>query len=111
MPQSIRDYVDKNRNCEDIAMQFLMSEESQLPPIYIRGNLGDKGLLNGISVSQNPIKAVHMNKRSQCLNDLVRIYGHNPLIQSHIMISSAKDPFSNRPSTWAEYISSDLWNF
>lgn len=40
MPQSIRDLVDKGRNCEDIAMQFLIANTTSLPPIYVRGNLG-----------------------------------------------------------------------
>jgi hypothetical protein len=43
MPQAVRDLVDKRRNCEDIAMQFLIANVTQLPPIYVKGHLGDHG--------------------------------------------------------------------
>jgi glucuronyl/N-acetylglucosaminyl transferase EXT2 len=43
MPQSVRDLVDKRRNCEDIAMQFMIANVTQLPPIYVKGHLGDLG--------------------------------------------------------------------
>lgn len=39
MPQSIRDMVDRRKNCEDIAMQFLIANYSSLPPIYVKGHL------------------------------------------------------------------------
>ena len=74
MPASIRALVDKERNCEDLAMQFLVSSQSNLPPIFVKGHLQDLGVLNGISTSKNIISAGHMDKRSQCLNDLVEIY-------------------------------------
>jgi Glycosyl transferase family 64 domain len=109
MPAKIRELVDKERNCEDIAMQFLVSEKSQLPPVYVKGYIKDLGVLNGISTSKNVVKASHMNKRSQCLNDLIDIYQHNPLIRSHMIVYSAANWWIASPSTWAEYISSDLW--
>ena len=109
MPKEIRELVDKGRNCEDLAMQFLVSDRSNLPPIYVRGHLQDLGVFNGISTSKNVISAVHMDKRSQCLNDLVDIYHKNPLIRSHTIVDSASNGWTNAPSTWFEYISSDLW--
>jgi hypothetical protein len=111
MSQSIRDMVDQNRNCEDIAMQFLISDETKLPPIYVKGHLGDSGALGGISTNQNVVTASHMDARSQCLNDLAKIYGHNPLINSNFIVDSAANGWTNEPSTWWEYISSDLWNW
>jgi hypothetical protein len=116
MPQSIRDLVDEAWNCEDIAMQFLISNTTNLPPIYVRGNLGDHGVLNGISThgmffNTNVIKAKHMGDRSSCLNKLVKIYGKNPLVDSHTIVAGANRGWINAPSTWYEYISSDLWSF
>ena len=102
MPQSIRDLVDERMNCEDIAMQFLISNHTSLPPLYIKGNLQDLGALNGISTKKNVISAGHMDERSQCLNELVK---------SHVIIGKANDGWFNSPSTWYEYISSDLWKF
>ena len=48
MPKSVLELVDKNRNCEDIAMQFLISNITQLPPIYVKGHLEDGGALGGL---------------------------------------------------------------
>lgn len=111
MPQTIRDLVDKNRNCEDIAMQFLIANLTSLPPVYVKGHLEDMGPLNGISTSKNVISASHMDKRSECLNLLVGEYGYNPLVLSHIIVDSAANGWTNAPSTWWEFISSDLWSW
>jgi hypothetical protein len=69
------------------------------------------GVLNGISTSKNIISAGHMDKRSQCLNELVKIYQVNPLVRSHVIVDSVSNIFTNFPSTLGEYISSDLWKF
>jgi glucuronyl/N-acetylglucosaminyl transferase EXT2 len=111
MPREIREYVDKNRNCEDIAMQFLVSNTTSLSPIYVKGHLTDLGALNGISTSKNVISAGHMSKRSSCLNDLSKLFNGFPLQNSHFIVDAASNAWSNAPSTWWEYISSDLWRF
>jgi hypothetical protein len=112
MPQSVRDLVDRRRNCEDLAMQFLVANSTGLPPIYVKGHLQDLGVLNGLSTSQNIASAQHMDARSQCLNDLESIYGRNPLLESTIIVDSGLSGlFANQPSTWYEFLSSDLWNF
>ena len=111
MPASIRTLVDEERNCEDIAMQFLISNTTGIPPIYVKGSLQDLGALNGISTSQNVLSAKHMGSRSDCLNILVKAYGRNPLVSSRIIVDSAANKWTNAPSTWLEYISSDLWKF
>lgn len=36
MPQAIRDMVDEYINCEDIAMNFLVSHVTRKPPIKVR---------------------------------------------------------------------------
>lgn len=36
MPQAIRDMVDEYINCEDIAMNFLVSHLTRKPPIKVR---------------------------------------------------------------------------
>lgn len=35
VPSTVRAYIDQRRNCEDIAMNFLVAEMSQLPPIKV----------------------------------------------------------------------------
>jgi hypothetical protein len=79
--------------------------------IYLYTNICIVGVLNGISTSKNIIAAGHMDKRSQCLNDLVKIYQKNPLVRSHLIVDSVSNVFTNFPSTLGEYISSDLWKF
>lgn len=109
--QEVRDLVDQRRNCEDIAMQFLIANVTSLPPIYIKGHIEDKGVLGGISTRQNVIKAGHMQARSDCLNDLERIYKRVPLVPSRIIVDTAANGWTNVPSTMYEYLSSDLWKW
>lgn len=40
MPQAIRDMVDEYINCEDIAMNFLVSHITRKPPIKVRVHYG-----------------------------------------------------------------------
>ena len=35
MPQQIREWVDRHTNCEDIAMNFLISNYTNLPPLKV----------------------------------------------------------------------------
>ncbi len=107
----VRELVDRRWNCEDIAMQFLISNHTSLPPIYVKGNIDDKGVLGGISTNQNIIKAGHMHDRSSCLGDLEKIYGSMPLVSSRMIVDSAANGWTNRPSTIYEYLSSDLWKW
>jgi hypothetical protein len=110
MPPEVRALVDQERNCEDIAMQFLISNSTGLPPIYVKGHLKDLGALNGISTSHNVAKSQHMDTRSKCLNELTQYYGGvTPLVTSHNIVNSAADGWVYSPSTAFEYISSDLW--
>ena len=112
MPPEVRKFVDDMGQCEDIAMQFLIANQTHLPPIYVKGHLVDKGSLNGISTKVNIANAGHMKERSECLNQLVALFKGNPLKRSHIVVEATTNSlFAAEPSTWMEYISSDLWNF
>jgi hypothetical protein len=39
MPQAIRDKVDEFMNCEDIAMNFLVSHITRQPPVKVKPNV------------------------------------------------------------------------
>lgn len=54
MPQAIRDMVDEYINCEDIAMNFLVSHITRKPPIKVSGGVRGPPVL-GSSFS-NPLK-------------------------------------------------------
>eukprot|EP00617_Octactis_speculum_P016135 CAMPEP_0185761954 /NCGR_PEP_ID=MMETSP1174-20130828/20906_1 /TAXON_ID=35687 /ORGANISM="Dictyocha speculum, Strain CCMP1381" /LENGTH=149 /DNA_ID=CAMNT_0028443405 /DNA_START=22 /DNA_END=468 /DNA_ORIENTATION=- len=109
MPQAIRDYVDRHMNCEDVAMQFLVSNSSGLPPVFVRGTLTDLGTLGGIST-----KPSHMMTRSDCLDGISSFYTTTdeqqtfPLVLSHTVVNKANSWLSNQPVTWWEYVASDL---
>lgn len=108
MPQEIRDYVDENRNCEDIAMQFLASNLTGKPPIFVRGHLTDLGVFKGIS-TKSWTKLTHMKSRGQCLNDFVELYGGvMPLVKGRIVAGPASSLWFNQPSTVFDYFSSDM---
>ena len=50
MPQKVRDYVDKNKNCEDIAMNFIVTQLSGLPPLLVEDPAKlDYGTSSGLS--------------------------------------------------------------
>ncbi|MCL7042793.1 hypothetical protein MKW94_021599 [Papaver nudicaule] len=62
MPASIRDYVSKIRNCEDITMSFLVANETGAPPIWVKGKILEIGS-TGISGLGG-----HNKRRSECVN-------------------------------------------
>lgn len=83
-PKEILEYVDKGKNCEDVAMAFMVARKTDQSsskgycrdcPVYTRGHISDEGLLNGISTSGGSLAPQgHMEKRSQCLDDITKIY-------------------------------------
>lgn len=78
MPASIRDYVTKNRNCEDIAMAFLVANATGAPPIWIKGKIFEIGS-TGISSLGG-----HSEKRTHCVNRFAAEYGHMPLVSTSV---------------------------
>lgn len=78
MPASVRDYITINRNCEDIAMSFLVANVSGAPPIWVKGKILDFGS-SGISSLGG-----HTEKRSECVNRFVEEFGHMPLVSTSV---------------------------
>ncbi|KAA8534101.1 hypothetical protein F0562_031706 [Nyssa sinensis] len=78
MPASIREYVTKNRNCEDIAMSFLVANATGAPPVWVKGQIFEIGS-TGISSLGG-----HSERRSQCINRLVAEYGRMPLVSTSV---------------------------
>ncbi|XP_028066139.1 glycosyltransferase family 64 protein C4-like [Camellia sinensis] len=76
MPGSIREYVTKNRNCEDIAMSFLVANATNAPPVWVKGEIFEIGS-TGISSLGG-----HIDRRSQCVNRFVAEYGRMPLVST-----------------------------
>ncbi|XP_021295661.1 glycosyltransferase family 64 protein C4 [Herrania umbratica] len=76
MPASIKEYITRNRNCEDIAMSFLVANATGAPPIWVKGKIFEIGS-TGISSLGG-----HSNRRTQCVNKFVAEFGRMPLIST-----------------------------
>eukprot|EP01031_Cornospumella_fuschlensis_P028661 gene28661-34603_t len=109
LPAHIHAYVDRRRNCEDILMQFVISNHTHTAPVYVHGHVSDLGVLNGISTANKGYTGAHMLARDECINDLIGMFGHNPLKKSRYSVTSMRS--GSAPSTWYEFISSDLWKW
>ncbi|KAJ7546158.1 hypothetical protein O6H91_08G027500 [Diphasiastrum complanatum] len=84
MPASIRSFVKSQRNCEDIAMSFLVANSTFAPPIWVKGRIQDLGS-SGISSQQG-----HKQHRTHCINYFASLFGYMPLISSHVKAVDAQ---------------------
>ncbi|KAK1556251.1 hypothetical protein Q3G72_001473 [Acer saccharum] len=78
MPASIRQFITKNRNCEDIAMSFLVANVSGAPPIWVKGKIYEIGS-TGISSLGG-----HIERRTECVNRFVAEFGGMPLVSTSV---------------------------
>ncbi|XP_063939970.1 glycosylinositol phosphorylceramide mannosyl transferase 1 isoform X1 [Daucus carota subsp. sativus] len=85
MPSSIREYTTKNRNCEDIAMSFLVANATGAPPIWVKGKIYEIGSTGISSISG------HTEKRTQCVNRFVAEYGHMPLVSTSVKAVDSRE--------------------
>jgi len=120
-PKEVLEYVDAHKNCEDVAMAFLVARKTATSkrneycrdcPLYVHGKIKDEGLLNGISTSGGKLSPQgHMEKRSQCLDEMISIYedrGWNfPLFDVPLGDQSWHHNFwwQNTPSNFYEWFS------
>lgn len=81
MPAEVRAYVDENHNCEDIAMQFLVSNATGLAPVYVRAPLWFyvSTKFDGVGRAGISGKKGHHRQRGQCITDFAAMYGGLPL--------------------------------
>ena len=78
MPDDIKSWVDNHMNCEDIAMNFIVSNYTGKAPIKVtpRKKFKCSNCNEGTGLS---LDAGHMVERSQCMNYFVKAYGMLPL--------------------------------
>lgn len=77
MPVYIRDWVDQHMNCEDIAMNFMVSNYTGKAPIKVTRR---KRFRCPECVTESLwADPSHFVERSECLNEFVRAYGQMPL--------------------------------
>ncbi|XP_066150552.1 exostosin-2 [Euwallacea fornicatus] len=78
MPSNVKDWVDDNMNCEDIAMNFLVANVTDKPPIKVtpRKKFKCPECINNEMLSAD---MGHMVARSQCVDRFADIFGRMPL--------------------------------
>jgi hypothetical protein len=75
--RKVRAYVDDHFNCEDIAMNFLVSQLTCEGPMQV---FGKDRYFNAEPKQGISMKPGHIEARTQCLNDFTEMFGFMPLI-------------------------------
>eukprot|EP01084_Bolivina_argentea_P133322 235279_1 len=106
--ERLRKYVDDHMSCEDILMAHLVAKESKVPPVYVRGDVKDTGVVGGIS-TQEWIKSHHAIERSKCISDISYFMANydTPLIETNASVPHSTSRWDFLPSTWCEWFSGD----
>ncbi|XP_076059880.1 exostosin like glycosyltransferase 3 isoform X2 [Oratosquilla oratoria] len=85
MPQAIRDKVDEYMNCEDIAMNFLVSHYTRRPPVKVTSRWTFRCPGCPVSLSEDDS---HFTERHKCINFFTQVYGYNPLLNTQYRVDS-----------------------
>jgi len=85
MPQAIRDKVDEFMNCEDIAMNFLVSHVTRQPPVKVTSRWTFRCPGCPVSLSEDE---THFKERHKCINYFVKVYGYMPLLNTQFRVDS-----------------------
>ncbi|CAG2185009.1 EXTL3 [Mytilus edulis] len=85
MAAAIRDKVDEYVNCEDIAMNFLVSHITRKPPVKVtsRWTFRCPGCPQTLSNDRS-----HFEERHKCINFFVKVYGYMPLLYTQYRVDS-----------------------
>ena len=75
VPAQAKSYVDELKNCEDIAMQILITSVSQKPPVYVQNPMWYYWLAKwrGYGVTGISTNSGHLDVRGRCITDLSRM--------------------------------------
>ena len=73
--QDVHEYVNQNSNCEDIAMNIMVSKRTLKPPVYVRDHLKvDSGTRSGLSSRSH-----HGEFRTTCLRQLLSLFNETTM--------------------------------
>jgi glycogenin glucosyltransferase len=89
LPPQIHFYIDEHMNCEDIAMNILVQGMTGRPPVHVDAVIQDFGTdvgVQGISTHTN-----HLDMRSMCVQDLMRLMNNDGLATSYTSVSRYKN--------------------
>jgi glucuronyl/N-acetylglucosaminyl transferase EXT1/glucuronyl/N-acetylglucosaminyl transferase EXT2 len=106
MPRAIQNYVRTKRNCEDIAINMLVSNATGLPPVYITDDYKvDYGAKRGIYTRNG-----HMASRHACVQDMSAYFRPNVLVNtSSAYISGRASAFQHDKFNSREHDDNILW--
>ncbi|CAH0552853.1 unnamed protein product [Brassicogethes aeneus] len=97
MPSNLKDWVDDHMNCEDIAMNFLVANATNKPPIKVtpRKKFKCPECINNEMLSAD---LGHMVERTQCINRFTKAFGRMPLKSVEFRADPVlfKDPFPEK---------------
>ncbi|XP_067014507.2 exostosin-3 isoform X4 [Anabrus simplex] len=85
LPQAIRDKVDEYMNCEDIAMNFLVSHITRKPPVKVTSRWTFRCPGCPVSLSEDD---THFQERHKCINFFTEVFGYMPLLNTQFRADS-----------------------
>lgn len=90
--------VERLQNCEDILMNFIVSDVTKLPPIKVtHRKVSKETMLPGKAVTDPNYYQTRFKQRQGCVASLTEIFGYMPLVRSRSRMDPVlwKDPVSN----------------
>lgn len=102
LPHEVHAYVDEHLNCEDIAMNMLVTGMSgEAPTLVEAAKIQDYGWQKGISIKD---PKTHTIARSQCIGDLITRHwkGNDPLRINREMVKRYRNN-RYRKAEWDEF--------
>jgi len=85
MDSAVREMVDEFMNCEDLAMNFLVSHLTRQPPIKVTSRWTFRCPGCPVSLSEDDS---HFQERHRCINFFTRVYGYMPLLYTQFRADS-----------------------
>ncbi|BES95065.1 Exostosin family [Nesidiocoris tenuis] len=85
LPQAIRDKVDEYMNCEDVAMNFLVSHLTRKPPVKVTSRWTFRCPGCPVSLSEDD---THFQERHKCINFFTQVFGYTPLLNTQFRADS-----------------------
>ena len=96
LPDELKQYITKNLNCEDLAMNWMVSGLTGQAPLAVspKSRLLDMGTLHGDNLHRISLQDGHLQSRNQCLNAFEAMLGPCPLKSANYVVEHfIKVPF------------------
>ena len=85
MPSAIREKVDEYMNCEDLAMNFLISHLTRQPPVKVTSRWTFRCPGCPVTLSEDDS---HFQERHKCINFFSQVFGYMPLLYTQYRADS-----------------------